>query len=96
MTRRRAKSWWSSVPNSREPARRVTIDPEGPLLVEGPVEVWDDDGVVHVSNRFAVAICTCRRTRTYPWCDTSHRRRRRSPRGGAPDSDTGIEEDDKP
>ncbi|MGX1547321.1 CDGSH iron-sulfur domain-containing protein [Streptomyces adustus] len=29
-----------------------------------------------VSRRFAVAVCTCRRTRTPPWCDTSHRRRR--------------------
>ncbi|MEV6197840.1 CDGSH iron-sulfur domain-containing protein [Streptomyces sp. NPDC051920] len=28
-----------------------------------------------MSRRFVVAICTCRRTRTPPWCDTSHRRR---------------------
>ncbi|MFE2991994.1 CDGSH iron-sulfur domain-containing protein [Streptomyces sp. NPDC059262] len=31
-----------------------------------------------VSHRFAVAICTCRRSRTYPWCDTSHRGRTKS------------------
>ncbi|WP_372349042.1 CDGSH iron-sulfur domain-containing protein [Streptomyces sp. KL116D] len=68
------------MPNSRDTPRRVTIDPEGPLLVEGPVEVTDGDGEVHVSDRFTVAICTCRRSRTYPWCDTSHRRRRRPPR----------------
>ncbi|MFD5889719.1 CDGSH iron-sulfur domain-containing protein [Streptomyces sp. NPDC060334] len=24
------------------------------------------------SDRFMVALCTCRRSRTYPWCDTSH------------------------
>ncbi|MFC9593875.1 CDGSH iron-sulfur domain-containing protein [Streptomyces sp. NPDC056944] len=29
------------------------------------------------SDRFMVAVCTCRRSRTYPWCDTSHRRRAR-------------------
>ncbi|MFE2147132.1 CDGSH iron-sulfur domain-containing protein, partial [Streptomyces sp. NPDC059456] len=23
-------------------------------------------------------VCTCRRSRTYPWCDTSHRRRARA------------------
>ncbi|MEU8953224.1 CDGSH iron-sulfur domain-containing protein [Streptomyces sp. NPDC048518] len=63
------------MPNASERPRRVTVDPEGPLLVEGPVEVVTDDGTVSVSERFAVAICTCRRSRTYPWCDTSHRKR---------------------
>ncbi|MFJ9361000.1 CDGSH iron-sulfur domain-containing protein, partial [Streptomyces mirabilis] len=33
-----------------------------------------DDGTVVSSDRFCVALCTCRRSRTYPWCDTSHRR----------------------
>ncbi|MEV4941537.1 CDGSH iron-sulfur domain-containing protein [Streptomyces zaomyceticus] len=60
------------------PARRVSVDPQGPVLVEGPVEMVLDDGTVARSDRFAVAICTCRRSRTYPWCDTSHRRRERS------------------
>nr|WP_202121595.1 CDGSH iron-sulfur domain-containing protein [Streptomyces sp. BA2] len=45
------------------------------MLVEGPVEVVADDGSVIASRRFTAAICTCRRSRTYPWCDTSHRRR---------------------
>ncbi|MGW2997109.1 CDGSH iron-sulfur domain-containing protein [Streptomyces sp. NPDC001193] len=59
------------------PARRVSVDPQGPLLVEGPVEIVLDDGTVARSDRFMVAVCTCRRSRTQPWCDTSHRRRRR-------------------
>ncbi|MFH8606956.1 CDGSH iron-sulfur domain-containing protein [Streptomyces sp. NPDC018029] len=63
------------MPNAADRPRRVTVDRDGPLLVEGPVEVVGDDGTVSVSRRFAVAICTCRRSRTYPWCDTSHRRR---------------------
>ncbi|MCZ4119970.1 CDGSH iron-sulfur domain-containing protein [Streptomyces sp. H39-S7] len=63
------------MPNTPERARRITVDPEGPLLVEGPVEVISDDGSVATSDRFVCAICTCRRSRTYPWCDTSHRRR---------------------
>nr|WP_037963221.1 CDGSH iron-sulfur domain-containing protein [Streptomyces varsoviensis] len=59
----------------------------GPLLVEGPVEVIADDGTVHASGRFTVALCACRRSRTYPWCDTSHRRRRRAPAAPPADSD---------
>ncbi|MFJ8357475.1 CDGSH iron-sulfur domain-containing protein [Streptomyces sp. NPDC093984] len=54
---------------------RIRADRDGPLLVEGPVEVTGPDGDTVVSRRFVVAICTCRRSRTYPWCDTSHRRR---------------------
>ncbi|MEU9192294.1 CDGSH iron-sulfur domain-containing protein [Streptomyces hundungensis] len=59
-------------------ARRVTVDPGGPVLIEGPVEVTAADGTVARSDRFVVAVCTCRRTRTPPWCDTSHRRRSRT------------------
>lgn len=59
-------------------ARRVTMEPHGPVLVEGPVEIVMDDGTVARSDRFMVALCTCRRSRTYPWCDTSHRRRERA------------------
>ncbi|MEU6880948.1 CDGSH iron-sulfur domain-containing protein [Streptomyces sp. NPDC046712] len=66
------------MPN--EPAdavRRITVQADGPMLVEGPVEVALEDGTVVTSDRFCVALCTCRRSRRYPWCDTSHRRRTR-------------------
>ncbi|MFF3215809.1 CDGSH iron-sulfur domain-containing protein [Streptomyces sp. NPDC002886] len=59
-------------------ARRVVVEPRGPVLVEGPVEIVLDDGTVARSDRFMVAVCTCRRSRTYPWCDTSHRLRERA------------------
>ncbi|WP_399497713.1 CDGSH iron-sulfur domain-containing protein [Streptomyces sp. P17] len=72
----RRKSWWSSVPNARsEPPRRIKVQRRGPLLLEGPVEVELEDGTVVTSDRFRVALCTCRRSRRYPWCDTSHRDR---------------------
>nr|WP_202460188.1 MULTISPECIES: CDGSH iron-sulfur domain-containing protein [unclassified Streptomyces] len=45
------------------------------MLLPGPVEVTLPDGTVVTSRRFTVALCTCRRSRIYPWCDTSHRRR---------------------
>ncbi|MER7174992.1 MULTISPECIES: CDGSH iron-sulfur domain-containing protein [Streptomyces] len=66
------------MPN--EPAehrRRIVVQDGGPTLVEGPVEVTLDDGTTVVSDRFCVALCTCRRSRRYPFCDTSHRRRTR-------------------
>ena len=64
------------------PAARVVVEPGGPLLVEGPVEVVLPDGTTARSDRFRVAVCCCRRSRRYPWCDTSHRRRRRAPHTG--------------
>ncbi|GGR89342.1 hypothetical protein GCM10010252_30300 [Streptomyces aureoverticillatus] len=73
-------------PDARR-ARRVTVDPQGPVLVEGPVEVVRDDGTVARSDRFLVAVCTCRRTRTPPWCDTSHRRRTKEREAGDPHDD---------
>ncbi|MFG6197683.1 CDGSH iron-sulfur domain-containing protein [Nonomuraea sp. JJY05] len=47
------------------------------MLVEGPVEVLLEDGSVVTSDRFLVALCVCRRSRRFPFCDTSHRRRTR-------------------
>ncbi len=52
----------------------------GPMLVEGPVEVVLDDGSTAVSDRWLVALCTSWRSRSYPFCDTSHRCRVRASR----------------
>jgi CDGSH-type Zn-finger protein len=60
--------------------RRDLLEPGGPILVEGPVEVMLPDGSTARSDRFMVAVCACRRSRSYPWCDTSHRRRARAER----------------
>ncbi|WP_031483041.1 CDGSH iron-sulfur domain-containing protein [Streptomyces bicolor] len=65
------------MPNASERPRRIRVQRDGPLLIEGPVEVVGEDGEVTVSRRFTVAVCTCRRSRIFPWCDTSHRRRDR-------------------
>jgi CDGSH-type Zn-finger protein len=35
------------------------------------------DGSIVESDRFMVAICACRRSKNYPLCDTSHRKRQR-------------------
>lgn len=65
------------MPVNPDRTRRVVLGHDGPLLMEGPVEVVDENGTVFVSRRFCVALCMCRRSRAYPWCDTSHRRRAR-------------------
>jgi CDGSH-type Zn-finger protein len=57
--------------------RAVRIVPAGPLMVQGPVCIEMPDGSVVQSDRFMVAICMCRRSKSYPLCDTSHRRRQR-------------------
>jgi CDGSH-type Zn-finger protein len=61
-------------------ARTVRIVPSGPVMVEGPVRIEMPDGSVVESDRFMVAICTCRRSKSYPLCDTSHRCRQRPER----------------
>ncbi|MGW4487364.1 CDGSH iron-sulfur domain-containing protein [Amycolatopsis sp. NPDC004368] len=58
--------------------RRVRVVPGGPLLVEGPVELQTPEGTVVRSDRFVVAVCACRRSKTFPLCDTSHRKRVRT------------------
>ncbi len=64
------------MPDERGPAetpRRVLVTDEGPVLVSGPVEIELPDGTVVRSDRAVTALCTCRRSRRQPFCDTSHR-----------------------
>lgn len=56
-------------------ARIVRVVPAGPVMVQGPVRIEMPDGSVVESDRFMVAICACRRSKNYPLCDTSHRKR---------------------
>lgn len=62
------------------------------MLVEGPVEVVLDDGTEVRSERPVVAICTCRRSKRFPFCDTSHRERARP--DGQPASGSGASSED--
>ncbi|MGK5629985.1 CDGSH iron-sulfur domain-containing protein [Streptomyces sp. URMC 123] len=73
---REGREGWSGERGERP--RRVRIDPGGPLVIDGPVEVVLPDGSTVASDRFAVAVCVCRRSRVYPWCDASHRRRQQA------------------
>ena len=64
--------------------RLVRIVASGPVMVQGPVRIELPDGNVVESDRFMVAICMCRRSKNYPLCDTSHRRRRRGDAQASP------------
>ncbi|MFG3126873.1 CDGSH iron-sulfur domain-containing protein [Streptomyces tendae] len=74
----------TDVPCPADAPRRIKVQRRGPLLVEGPVEVELEDGTTVSSNRFRVALCTCRRSRRFPWCDTSHRARSSGAGDGPP------------
>ncbi|QKW24049.1 CDGSH iron-sulfur domain-containing protein [Kitasatospora sp. NA04385] len=58
----------------------MRLTERGPLLVDGPVDLLLPDGTVLHCDRPVVAVCTCRRSRRYPLCDTSHRTHRRTRR----------------
>jgi CDGSH-type Zn-finger protein len=73
-----------------DPVHQVLITDEGPVLVSGPVDIVLPDGRRVRSDRPVTALCTCRRSRRQPFCDTSHRRKVRDDKGRA-----GGEEDDR-
>ncbi|MER5737221.1 CDGSH iron-sulfur domain-containing protein [Streptomyces sp. NPDC002262] len=77
------------APRRGAPIVRVTPLAEGPLLVDGPVEIVLADGTVRRSERPVVALCRCRRSLLDPFCDTSHRRRVRAARPGRADGPEG-------
>ena len=84
-----------AAPSRSEHERtRVTMTDGGPFLVEGPVELELPDGSTVTSERPVVALCACRRTKRYPFCDTSHRRKVRPSQ--AADSERGASSDDSP
>lgn len=64
--------------------REMVLTEDGPLLVEGPVSIVMPDGSVVESGRPVVALCVCRRSKRYPLCDTSHRKRVRTPTDDEP------------
>jgi uncharacterized Fe-S cluster protein YjdI len=51
----------------------IGIDPRGPLLVRGRVEVRDARGRV-LADEHRLALCRCGASANKPFCDNSHRR----------------------
>ena len=53
---------------------RITVRPNGPYRVRGPITLVDDDGnEFDLPETETVALCRCGHSRTKPFCDGTHR-----------------------
>ncbi|MBA4024392.1 MAG: CDGSH iron-sulfur domain-containing protein [Gordonia sp.] len=66
-------------PTERRPTTHIRVVAGGPIMVDGPVSIEMPDGSVVESDRFTVALCACKRSKNFPLCDTSHRRKKALP-----------------
>lgn len=54
---------------------KVTVRNDGPLLIEGDLEVLDALGKAYgLAGRTAISLCRCGHSEKKPFCDGSHRR----------------------
>ena len=66
---------------------QITITENGPLLVDGPVQLSDFDGTrIQIPARTVTALCRCGQSKNKPFCDGSH---------GASDFDGTINPDNR-
>ena len=53
---------------------KITIRENGPLLVEGPVEICDASGKAFgLGGRAVVGLCRCGASANKPFCDGAHK-----------------------
>jgi CDGSH-type Zn-finger protein len=54
---------------------RIRVRDNGPLLVEGPVEIVDAEGKTFTiaSDKPAIALCRCGMSSNKPFCDGTHK-----------------------
>ncbi len=52
----------------------VTINPSknGPLIVDGPVDLFDTDGNQITLDKTRIALCRCGASSNKPFCDGTH------------------------
>lgn len=64
-----------SAPRSTAPSDgvRITLCPDGPLLVRGDLTLIDADGIDIHSGRNVVALCRCGASTIKPFCDGTHK-----------------------
>jgi CDGSH-type Zn-finger protein len=62
----------AAVPEPAGPTR-ITVCPDGPLLIRGPVEIVDAAGRIMPRSRPTIALCRCGKSRTAPLCDGTHK-----------------------
>ncbi len=54
----------------------ITVCAAGPLLVRGPVTLFDDAGEPVTAGRKTIALCRCGGSSAKPFCDGTHKRRK--------------------
>jgi CDGSH-type Zn-finger protein len=54
----------------------IRVRPSGPLIIEGPVQIVDDQGNPFFPdpNKPRVALCRCGQSANKPFCDGAHNR----------------------
>jgi len=51
----------------------ITIYPDGPLLVRGPIDLRSEEGQPIEVDRPVIALCRCGKSRIRPFCDGTHK-----------------------
>jgi CDGSH-type Zn-finger protein len=55
------------------PAVTITVRPNGPLRVEGPIKLINTDGnEIDLTGKPAVSLCRCGASTKKPFCDGTH------------------------
>jgi len=54
-------------------ATTITVYPDGPYLVRGPIDLRAADGSTITVNRPVIALCRCGKSRIRPFCDGTHK-----------------------
>jgi 3-phenylpropionate/trans-cinnamate dioxygenase ferredoxin subunit len=52
----------------------ITVKPNGPYVVRGPVELVDTEGNAYPVEREVIALCRCGASADKPFCDGTHSR----------------------
>jgi CDGSH-type Zn-finger protein len=56
-----------------EPEVTITVRPNGPFRVEGPIKLVDSDGkIIDLAGKPAVSLCRCGASVNKPFCDGTH------------------------
>jgi CDGSH-type Zn-finger protein len=51
----------------------ITVRPNGPFRVEGPIKLVDYDGkVLDLAGKLAISLCRCGASTNKPFCDGTH------------------------
>lgn len=57
------------------PAVKITVRPNGPFRVEGPISLVDANGVAwDLTGKPAISLCRCGLSSNRPFCDGTHGR----------------------